>query len=473
MTELLWAVIDAINLLVLIYFFTLNSIYATTTIGSFRFLIRYAKRLESIDVEELVASGATPPVTLIAPAYNEAATCVESARSLLTLQYPNYEILVVNDGSSDNTPELLINAFEMVPATRLPSAQLPTAPVRQVFRSRRHPNLWMIDKENGGKADALNAGLNLCRTPLFCGIDADSLLEPDALIRVTRPFLENARTVAVGGIIRIVNGSTVRHGVVQDVRLPRSLLARFQVLEYLRAFLSGRVAWGEMNAGLIISGAFGLFRRAVVVEAGGYATDTVGEDMELVVRLHRHCLENDIPYRIGFVPDPVAWTECPETLRGMSRQRDRWQRGLVESLMRHKRMLLNRRYGKVGLLAYPYFFFLEMLGPVIETAGYVAFAITVFAGRASEPYVAAFLSLALVFGMALSASAVALEELTFRGYPRNRDLARLIWLAVAENVGYRQLNSFWRMQGVISAVLRVKRWGKAERRGFEIEGAGR
>ncbi len=464
--EVVWSVITVFNALVLIYFFTLNSVYLGATLLSFRFLARYVRRLESVDIDELVASGAAPPITLIAPAYNEEATCVEATRSLLTLQYPEYEVLVVNDGSPDRTLELLIETFRMVPAARLPSAELETADVRQIYRSAHHPNLWLIDKENGGKADAINAGLNLCRSPLFCVIDADSLLERESLMRVCRPFLEDATTVAVGGIIRIVNGCTVRHGIVEDVRLPRNLLARFQVLEYLRAFLSGRVAWAEMNAGLIISGAFGLFRRSTVVDAGGYATDTVGEDMEIVVRLHRYCREQGIPYKIGFIPDPVAWTECPETLRGMSRQRDRWQRGLMESLTRHRRMLLNPRYGAPGLVAYPYFFFLEMLGPLIEVAGYMMFVVTLLAGRTSEPYVAAFLSLAVVFGIALSTSAVLLEELTFRGYPRFKDLVHLIWLAVAENIGYRQLNSFWRVKGIFSELRRAKHWGKAPRKGF-------
>ncbi len=464
--EVLWSVITAFNALVLVYFFTLNSVYLAATLLSFRFLARYVRRLESVDVDDLIASGAAPPITLIAPAYNEERTCVEATRSLLTLQYPEYEVLVVNDGSPDRTLDLLIETFDMVPAHRLPSAELHTTEVRRIYRSLKHPNLWLIDKENGGKADAINAGLNLCRSPLFCVIDADSLLERDSLMRVCRPFLEDATTVAVGGIIRIVNGSTVRHGVVEEVRMPRNLLARFQVLEYMRAFLSGRVAWAELNAGLIISGAFGLFRRKTVVDAGGYATDTVGEDMEIVVRLHRYCREQKTPYKIGFIPDPVAWTECPETLRGMSRQRDRWQRGLIESLTRHRRMLLNPRYGAAGLLAYPYFFFLEMLGPLIEVAGYALFITTLLAGRTSEPYVAAFLSLAIVFGIALSTSAVLLEELTFRGYPRFRDLLHLIWLAVAENIGYRQLNSFWRVKGIFSELRRAKHWGKAPRKGF-------
>jgi cellulose synthase/poly-beta-1,6-N-acetylglucosamine synthase-like glycosyltransferase len=472
MVEFGWAVVGTFNLIILAYFFALNSVYLITTVISTRFLMRYVKRLRTVDVEQLIVSGATPPITLVAPAYNEEANCVEATRSLLTIRYPNYEILVVNDGSPDQTLQLLIAAFDMTPAARLPSAKLETARIREVYRSRQYPNLWLLDKENGGKADAINAGLEYCRTPLFCVIDADSLLERDALIRVTRPFLEDARTVAVGGIVRIVNGSTVRHGVVEKVRLPHNLLARLQVLEYLRSFLSGRVAWSELNAGLIISGAFGLFRRSIVVDAGGFATDTVGEDMEIVVRIHRYCREHDIPYRIGFVPDPVAWTECPETIRGMSRQRDRWQRGLIESLSRHRRMLLNPKYGNVGLVAYPYFVFLEMLGPVIEMSGYIAFLVTLIAGRASLPYVVAFLSLAILFGIALSAAAVALEELSLKGYPRNSDLARLIWLSVVENIGYRQLNSFWRMQGVISAVRRVTRWGQAQRKGFQTSSGG-
>jgi cellulose synthase/poly-beta-1,6-N-acetylglucosamine synthase-like glycosyltransferase len=466
--DVVWTAIGAFNVLILGYFAALNMVYLFTTTVASRFLVRYVQRLKSFDVDQIVATGATPGITIVAPAHNEEATCVDSVRSLLTLRYPDYEVLVVNDGSGDSTLALLLSAFDMVPAARYPSAHLDTTSVRQLYRSKVFPHLWVVDKENGGKADAVNAGLNYCRTPLFSVIDVDSLLERDALIRVCRPFLEDARTVAVGGIVRIVNGSVVRHGTVEQIRLPRNALARFQVLEYLRAFLSSRVAWGEMNAGLIISGAFGVFKRSIVVAVGGYATDTVGEDMEIVVRIHRYCRDHGIPYRIGFVPDPVAWTECPETIRGLGRQRDRWQRGLIESLMRHRAMLLNPKYGVVGLMAYPYFFFLEMLGPVIEVGGYVAFAVTLLAGRASLPYVAAFLALSVLFGIALSAAAVAQEEHSFRGYPRNADLATLIWLSVAENVGYRQLNAFWRMRGVVSAIRGVKRWGQAPRKGFQL-----
>ncbi len=469
MSELFWSAVAAMNWIVLIYFILLNGVYLATSLFAFGALRRYALRLKSLNLDELVTSAGAPAITLVAPAYNEEPTCVESVRSLLTLEYPEYEILVVNDGSGDRTLERLTEAFNLRPAARIPTAALDSQPVRQVYRSRRHPNLWVVDKENGGKADALNAGINFCRTPLFCAMDADSLLEPRALIRVVRPFLEDDTTVAAGGILRIANGCVVRQGQVQEVRLPGNLWARFQVLEYLRAFLSGRMGWDALDATLVISGAFGIFRRETVVGAGGYALDTVGEDMELVVRMHRYCAENGIPYRISFVPDPVAWTECPESLSVLGRQRDRWQRGLFQSLTRHRVMLFNRRYGKAGLLAFPYFFFLEMLGPVIEALGYASFLVSVAFGRADPVFIVAFLSVAVVLGVGLSISAVALEELSFRRYPRMRDLLRLFGLGILENFGYRQLSAWWRLKGTISALRGVEGWGSMTRKGFTLD----
>jgi len=471
MTGLLWGILELFNYLVLAYFILLNAVYLGTSLFAFGALRRYARRMKTLDLDDLIRGSGAPPITLIAPAYNEEPTCVDSVHSLLTLDYPECEIVVVNDGSKDRTVERLVEAFNLKPAARLPTAALPSKAVRQVYRSRRHPNLWVIDKENGGKADALNAGINYCRTPLFCAMDSDSLLERQALTRIVRPFLEDATTVAAGGILRIANGCVVKQGQVVDIRLPRNLLARFQVLEYLRAFLSGRMGWDALDATLVISGAFGIFKRAVVVDAGGYATDTVGEDMELVVRLHRHCSVKGIPYAIHFVPDPVAWTECPESLAVLSRQRDRWQRGLFQSLTRHRVMLLNRRYGKAGTLAFPYFFFLEMLGPVVEALGYLAFGLTVAFGRANWPYVGAFLGVAIVLGVALSVAAVALEELSFRRYPRFKDLVHMFVLAVLENFGYRQLNTWWRVKGTWSAIRKVEGWGRMQRKGFALPGA--
>ncbi len=466
MTEALWRVVWWFNGLVLAYFLILNLSYTASSMMAFRTLRRHIRRLRALDLDDLLSSVGAPPITLIAPAYNEEATCVESVRSLLTLQYPAFEVVVVNDGSKDRTIERLTEAFDLTPADRMASGTVPTAEIRGILTSRSHRNLWVVDKVNGGKADALNAGLNRCRTPIFCAIDADSILDRDALSRIVRPFLEDRTTVAAGGVVRIANGCVVRDGSVVEVGLPSSFLAQLQALEYLRAFLAGRVGWEAAGSTLLISGAFGAFRRDLVAAIGGYDTATVGEDMELTVRLHRYCLERGIAYHVAFVPDPAAWTECPTTFRVLRRQRDRWQRGLIETLVKHRAMLFRARYGRIGLIAFPFYFFMEMLGPVIEGFGYLAFAATLASGRGSGQYFTAFLLVSIVLGSVLSIAAVALEELSFHRYPKSADLARLIWLGVAENFGYRQMTMFWRLTGTFSALRGKHGWGKMERVGF-------
>ncbi len=461
---ILFAVLNTINL---VYLFFLNTIYLLTSLISFGALRKYARRLKSVNIEHLLNSAGAPPISLLVPSYNEEATCVDSVRALLNLQYPEYEILVVNDGSKDNTLKRLTKEYQLEPVSRMPLTNIPTARVRRVYRSERFSNLWVIDKENGGKADALNTGLNFSHTPLFCAIDADSLIERDALLRVVRPFLENADTIAAGGIIRIANGCTVERGVVTDVRLPSSIWARFQVLEYLRAFLAGRMGWSVLGGTIIISGAFGVFRRSLVAAAGGYEKETVGEDMELIVRLHRYAREKKMKYDIAFIPDPVAWTECPEDLKFLANQRDRWQRGLMEALFKHRIMLFNPVYGRVGLLAYPYYFFFEMIGPVIELLGYISVVALALMGKLSLSFTIAFLLIAFVYGSIISVFAVALEELTFRRYQRISDLVQLMFTAVLENFGYRQLLTFWRVRGTLRRLTsRKTKWGKMERKGF-------
>jgi cellulose synthase/poly-beta-1,6-N-acetylglucosamine synthase-like glycosyltransferase len=454
------------------YFVLLNAVYFITSIFAFRRLREYSHKLDVYPDSLLLSSGFLPPITIIAPAYNEEATCVESTHSLLALEYPEYEVLVINDGSKDATLACMQEAFALAPAPRMTSANLPTANIRGIYQSTRIPNLWVIDKENGGKADSLNTGINYTLCPLFCAVDADSLLEKAALTRIVRPYIENSDTVAVGGIIRIVNGCKVEAGKVSDISMPSNLWARFQVLEYFRAFLAGRMGWEAFNATLIISGAFGLFHRQTVVDAGGYSTkrtgfETVGEDIELVVRLHRYCLERQQPYRICYVPDPVAWTECPESLKVLHRQRSRWQRGLLESTTRHMKMFFNPRYGRIGMLAFPYYFILEGLGPIIEFLAYLSCFYLVFVITADTLLVIfCFFLATFVLGIALSFFAISLEEVSFKRYPKFGDLMQLFLLSVLENFGYRQLNAWWRINGLYTFLRGKKEWGKMERKGF-------
>lgn len=411
---------------------------------------------------------AAPPITLLAPAFNEEATVVESVRSLLALHYPNFEIVVINDGSKDDTLGVLVRAFELQPVQRNYDLAVPCNPIRGVYTAANQPRLIVVDKVNGGKADALNAGINLARAPIVCGMDADSLLEPDALLRAVRPFIEDPdHTVAVGGAIRVVNGCKVDHGLILEVGLPRNLLALFQTVEYLRSFLLARIAWSRAGALTIISGAFGLFNRQSVVEVGGYSHGTVGEDMELVVKLHRLCRDRGGPYRIAFEPEAVCWTEVPESLQVLARQRARWHRGALETFFKHRDMVFSPRYGRVGWLAMGSVLLIDVIGPVVEAVGYLLIPAFWLTGTLSLGYLEAFVSVSFVFGVLISVGALTLEESELRRFRDARSLVILMLAAVVENFGYRQLNTLWRMRGTWQYLTGAKGWGTMTRRGFK------
>lgn len=412
---------------------------------------------------------AAPPIALLAPAYNEALTVAESVRSLLSIRYPEFEIIVINDGSTDATLQILIDTFSLtLSQSRDYELTVPHQPIRGLYASKLHPRLLVIDKENGGKADALNAGLNLATAPIVCSMDADSLLEPDSLLRAVQPFLEDPqRVIAVGGTIRVANGCTIADGRIVKIGAPRSLLALMQTIEYLRAFLMARLAWSQVGALTIISGAFGLFRRSAVLEVGGYAHGTVGEDMELVVRLHRRFREAGKPYAIAFVPEPVCWTEAPETLRTLGRQRARWHRGSLETFERHKVMAFNPRYGAVGVIGFGWIVLSDVIGPPTELIGYVLIPIWSSLGVLSIDYLLAFLAVTFAFGVALSVGALALEESELHRFPRARDLLVLTGAAILENFGYRQLNQLWRLRGTLDWIRGATAWGEMTRRGFK------
>ena len=410
---------------------------------------------------------ASPPIALLAPAYNEALTIVQSVRSLLSLRYPSFEVIVINDGSSDATLQVLIDAYDLQPVRRHYDEALSHQPIRGIYAAAHQPRLIVVDKANGGKADALNAGINVSRAPIFCSMDADSLLEPDALLRAVRPFVEDPeRTVAVGGTVRIANGCVIRDGQVLEVRPPRNLLALLQTVEYLRAFLMARLAWSRINTLTIISGAFGLFRRARVIEVGGYTKGTVGEDMELVVKLHRLMRDQGRPYRDAFVPEPVCWTEAPENLRVLARQRSRWHRGALETFERHWDVMFKPRYGRLGPVGFGYLFLVDVLGPIVELLGYVLIPAFWMLGLLSMDYLLAFLAVSFTFGVVISVGALALEESELRRFPRAWNLVLLTAVAVLENFGYRQLNNLWRLWGLWQYLRRSQSWGTMTRKGF-------
>lgn len=463
------ALLVAFNHAVFAYFLLLHGSYGVLLLRSF-FAVRAHLREWSAQGEvdaRLMASDLVLPISIIAPAYNEERTVVESVRALLALEYPAFEVILVNDGSKDATLARLLEAFDMYEIFQAVKQDLRSQEIRGVYVSRTHENLVVVDKVNGGKADALNAGINVATSPLVCAIDADTLVEPDALLRIVRPFLlEPERVVAAGGTIRIVNGCRVERGRIVGIGLARSPVAVFQVVEYLRAFLFGRISFNVLGGHLIISGAFGLFRKDALVKVGGYATDTVGEDMEIVTRLHRWHRERGIDYAVEFVPDPIGWTEAPESLQVLGRQRDRWQRGLLDTLVRHRRMLFNPRYGAVGMLTMPFFTFVEALSPLVELAGLAVFAGSLAVGAVDAAFAAMFLLVAFGLGVLLSVSSLLLEELSFHRYPRWRQVARLLAYAALENFGYRQLVAWWRVRGTINYLRGKKQWGRMERIGF-------
>ncbi|MGA8028227.1 MAG: glycosyltransferase [Bryobacteraceae bacterium] len=455
--------------LIIGYVAVVNGTYFVLMLIGYFALRRESDPFSAKEIDVLLKSPLAPSVSVLAPAYNEAATVRDSVRAMLRLRHPRHEVIVINDGSADNTLKALIEEFRLYRSSRVALGEIPTAAVRGVYESRDPISLVVIDKENGGKADALNCGLNYSRHDLFAAVDADSIIERDALLQISRPFLERPEeTMAVGGIIRVANDCVIDHGSVQAVRTPRNLLARLQIVDYLRAFLAGRIALSYANTLLVISGAFGMFRRDLIVEMGGYRLDTLGEDMELVIRIHRYCRERKRPCRIEFISNSVCWTEVPESRRNLRRQRIRWQRGCLECMLIHKRLIGNARFGAVGLIGMPYFVACEVFGPFVELAGYLVTSIGLLSGWLPVSNALLFFAVSVLFGLLLSAGSVLLEELTICKYPDPWDVLRLLSAGVLENLGYRQATLLWRVQAIIQVLRKKKRsWGEMERRGFQ------
>ncbi len=450
--------------LLLLFFYFFIAVYS---LGGIRANLR---KNGVTDFRILAASTQLPGISILAPAYNESANIIENVRSLLSLHYNAFEVIIINDGSKDNSLQKLIRSYDLYKTTVFINEKLATKKIRGIYKSNNpvFHKLIVVDKENGGKADALNVGVNVARNQYIVCIDVDCILEQDALLKMIKPFLEEtvAPVIASGGVIRIANDCTIENGKLVKINLPKKFLPRVQTIEYIRAFLLGRMAWSRLNGLLLISGAFGIFDKDIVIKCGGYNTKTVGEDMELVVRMRRYMLENKLPYTITFIPDPLCWTEAPSNYKILGRQRNRWTRGTIETLWLHKKMFFNPTYGLLGMVSYPYWFFFEFLAPVIEFIGFCICIILACFGLLQWHSFVLLLLCILSLGFLYSVFAILIEVLTFNQYKGKIDILKLVFTAFLEPFIFHPVVVWSAIKGNIDYIRKRHSWGDMTRVGL-------
>jgi cellulose synthase/poly-beta-1,6-N-acetylglucosamine synthase-like glycosyltransferase len=429
------------------------------------------KRNSYVDYNSVATSSLAPSVSIIAPAYNESANIVDSVRTLMNLQYRNFEVIIVNDGSTDNTFALLKNNFKLEKRNYFFEYKIPCKRIKGIYKStsKEFFRLTVVDKINGGcKADASNAGVNICRNDLVLIMDADSVIEPDSITKLVKPFLEEKKkkVIGTGGVVRIMNSCTVEDGKIKKINLPAKFLPRWQALEYTRAFLLGRMAWSQLDGLLLISGAMGLFDRDILVKAGGYDAKAIGEDMEMVIRMRRYMAEKKQDYIVTYIPDPLCWTEVPADYKSLESQRARWARGLVYALRKHKIMFLNRIYKRLGMLGYPFWLFFEWLAPLLA---FVGFAFTIYLAVSGAINWKFFFLLYLFiysFAIFMSSWSVLFEELTFHKYARKRDVIKLLAMAFVEPLIYPMI-AWFSVKGNWQYIRGVEGWGTIIKKGAD------
>jgi len=459
---------DYSNTVILLYFLAANIVYTFLMVISLYTVSMHSKFAARIGYGDLADSPVTPPVALIIPAFNEQDAVVATVASLLDLNYPEKEIVVVDDGSTDDTALRLIQHFQL---QRMDLVFRPAVNCKKPFAFYHNPDvpeLLLISKENGGKADALNVGISMARSPYFCTVDADSIIERDALLRLMAPIVHsNLNTVVSGGVVRIANGCTLENGQIRDIRLPKTWLERCQVVEYIRTFLFGRPGWNFLNATFICSGAFCLLQNESVVLAGGFTTDTVTEDIDMIATLHRYLKDKGWKYRMIFTTDPVCWTEAPNNIATLAKQRRRWQLGLMQTVMKHNRMIGDPRFGLMGMFSMPFHAYIEAAGCVVEAAGTILLPFSFLVGAMPFGLFLLLMFLAVGYGTLLSMGSVLLAEATVRRYPSYRDVLTLILFSLVENFGYRQMVTFFRAQGVLQYLMGSRKWELVAHRGLE------
>jgi cellulose synthase/poly-beta-1,6-N-acetylglucosamine synthase-like glycosyltransferase len=456
-----------------IFFYSifLLSFYLFIAIYSIGETIKHLRKNSFTDFRVLAASPLAPSVSIIAPAYNEGPTIIENVKSLLSIFYINLEVIVINDGSSDDSLQKLISAYELELTDHFVIPALKSKPIKGIYKSSNplYKKLIVIDKVNGGKADALNAAINIAANDYIVSIDVDCILEQDALLKIVKPLMDDnsARVIASGGVVRIANSCEIEDGNLVKVKLPKKYLPRVQTLEYIRAFLFGRMAWTRLNGLLLISGAFGAFDKSLVIRCGGYNTNTVGEDMELVVRMRRYMQKRKEPYSVKYIPDPLCWTEAPTSYKVLGRQRNRWMRGTMETLWAHKTMFFNPRYGLMGMISFPYWVFFEMLAPAVEFLGLLSLVVMIFTGLIQWKFFLAVLYFIICFGLLYSSFALLMEVMTYHQYKRRIDIMKLLMAAISEPFLFHPFVMWSSIRGIVDYFRKKKDWGDMTREGFD------
>lgn len=470
-SDFLNIILDYINIVFLTYTVVLFTLFTAMGYLASRNSIHYKNKNSFDDLTKIAGSPLEPGITIIAPAYNEGLTIVENVRSLLSLRYANYEVMVVNDGSKDDTLQRMIDAYNLEKIDQRIDPNWKSKPVRGIYKSKQSSfsKLTIVDKENGGKSDALNTGMALSSNVYVGCIDVDCLLLPDALLHVAKSFYQRSKkkVIAVGGVIRVANSCTITGGELEKIRLPKNWLAKFQLLEYTRSFILGRMAWGRIDGLLIISGAFGFFDRKIALEVGGYDTNTVGEDMEIVFKMRKYMHERKEPYTIEYMPDPLCWTEVPEDLKILVNQRDRWSRGNLETLYKHREMFFNPKYGILGMLSYPYWFFYEWLSPLLEFFGFLSVILFIYLGILNFEFFITITTTVYVFSVMFSFFAILWDVYSYNEYRKTKDILTLMLCAVIEPFVFHPIVVWAAIRGNYKKLFKVQSgWGSQVRKGF-------
>jgi len=470
MLEFSHIIYEAVIWLFLLYGTAVAIIYGWIGIYALGAVIRYKKENTFTDYSIIAANPNAPAFSVLAPAYNEGMTIVENVRSLLSLYYHNLEIIIINDGSKDDSVQKLIEAYELEWVPFFVQGKIETNKIKGVYKSKNpaFKKLIVVDKENGGKADALNVGINVSSGDYLVCIDVDCILEQDAVLKLAKPFLEQTdkRYIACGGVIRLANNCVIEDGKVVSVNMPKTLLGRTQALEYIRAFVLGRMAWSRASGLILISGAFGVFDRKIVLECGGYDKSTVGEDMELVVRMRKYMEEKNEPYEVLTIPDPLCWTEVPESKDILKKQRNRWMRGTIETLWKHRKMMFNPKYGKLGMVSLPYWFFFEFLGPLIEFLGYIIFIVFLLSGIINWPFFLILFALVVSMGFLYSIYGILVDLVSYQVYTKRKDFLTLIGTAFLEPFYFHPIVVKAGVNGFIDYFKKSHGWGEMTRQGF-------